>query len=711
MLMLDRQALAKKARKALARQTGRLLLKRDAQVVKSPTKKRVSRKRGTMKPVRRCPSSKGKKPARPRKHQPIEMVDGKAIIYVDIERGNRLMIKWPSEMTVLTEAMKWDEENPRTIMGRIEELKTQGAMKKVTPLNLTTAVQVIKSLRPYKAFADLYKVVLSDAFQAWFAEEDKAKHLCREAYKHLDYDEETVHTRIPGAEKIIKMVKGKRTVMVKVPFLKETLYPWQVAAYLFTDIATRQGRGVINADDTGLGKTIEAVAHLVSQGLKALVVCPAGLCLPWRQKIKMMSGLSVYIHDGDYPWGAEDHDVIIVSYALLKDTRISYKRDKKTGIRTMSKPPVLWALNDIMFNQQRVLIMDEGQYAKNEKALRTNICLKLSTYAKHSLILSATPIKNRLAELHPLLRITRRLWTSASRKNFVRLYDSPDGRELVAQKLVGENGFMVRRLTPEVWADAPTGKFSNAFVPLTNREEYALCESDFIAWLARNGKLDPDKMMCGKTRGYVLTQLLRLRQLSADGKMQEATKIVKKTLDAGEQAVVFCAFNAPLRALHKKFSSHQGKNFKGKRWHGAGLITGKVRGKKRMKVVNDFMAGKTGVLFINIIAGGIGIDLPIAAYAYFLDLPWSPADLEQGSGRLLRIGQERDCHFIKILAEATIDQRMETIIQDKALIFQQTIGDKDALNRITASDPEQLQNGFVKALIRSYMRDALRLTA
>ena len=188
--------------------------------------------------------------------------------------------------------------------------------------------------------------------------------------------------------------------------------------------------------------------------------------------------------------------------------------------------------------------------------------------------------------------------------------------------------------------------------------------------------------------------------------MAQATNIIRQTLDAGEQCIVFCAFNKPLNQLAEVFKDHQGTNFKGQKWQGSAVITGKVSKKKRYQVIDDFMAGKTGLLCIGTMAGGLGIDLPIARFAYFLDLPWSPADFEQCTGRILRLGQERDCQFVKLLAAGTIDQRMEEIIQAKAAIFQEAIGDMGALERVTAKAADQMRRSIVTQVIQSYIRDA-----
>ena len=73
----------------------------------------------------------------------------------------------------------------------------------------------------------------------------------------------------------------------------------------------------------------------------------------------------------------------------------------------------------------------------------------------------------------------------------------------------------------------------------------------------------------------------------------------------------------------------------------------------------------------------------------------------------MRLGQERDCQFVKLLASNTIDQRMETIIQLKAIIFQEAIGDPNAVDRVTAKEAKNMRSSIVSMLISAYIKEAI----
>ena len=589
------------------------------------------------------------------------------VIHVGIERGNRMSLRWPADLKALTEQFDVATSALGRMLGRIEDLKG-GGKKKLIPLNYYNAKKILVILKAFRKLKtaegkDVYDIVLEEDFCLWYNEENDASALCENALHLLEYDDDSIQTEFD--------------------FLRKPLYPWQSAAMRFLDAITRHGKGAFVCDETGLGKTYTVTAHLASQKLKAVVVCPSNLTESWYRKVQDISNLTVFAVDSKYPIDLDTYDIIIVSYAMLK----------KHGD---------WPLSDIIEGQQRVLILDEGHFAKDYRSKRTKNSLGLGVFAKHTIVMTATPIKNREKELHPLLRVVRRLLTEETMDDLGKYYTTTEGRAEISDRL---SKFMIRRMFKEVKPDFPTGEVGEAWLKLTNREDYDKAEKNFIEWLMANGA--SQDRLDSAARGLALVKLNKLRQMSANGKIESATKIIEKTMDVGEQVIVFCAFRNPLYQLAAHFAEKTGTNFKGQTWKGSAVIASGVSKKKRYQIIDDFMAGKIGILCIGVGAGGLGIDLPIARFAYFLDLPWSPADFEQCTGRLLRLGQERDCQFIKLLADKSIDQRMEQIIQIKAKIFEEAIGDAEVVSRVTAKDSSNLQQSVVSMLISSYIKDAL----
>jgi hypothetical protein len=160
------------------------------------------------------------------------------------------------------------------------------------------------------------------------------------------------------------------------------------------------------ADDVGLGKTIEA--GLVAQELllrhrarTVMVVCPASLCVKWRDEMAEKFGLEFRIVDSDLlrhlrrtrglranPW--THFPRLIVSMDWLK-------RDRPMRLLREVLPPV--ATYPRKFD---LLIVDEvhnaapsgrGKYATDSQ--RTTAIRTIAPHFEHRLFLSATPVRTR----------------------------------------------------------------------------------------------------------------------------------------------------------------------------------------------------------------------------------------------------------------------------------------------------------------------------
>jgi SWI/SNF-related matrix-associated actin-dependent regulator 1 of chromatin subfamily A len=74
------------------------------------------------------------------------------------------------------------------------------------------------------------------------------------------------------------------------------------------------------------------------------------------------------------------------------------------------------------------------------------------------------------------------------------------------------------------------------------------------------------------------------------------------------------------------------------------------------------------VIVISITAGGVGLTLTAADSVAFLQLPWSPAEMQQCADRVHRVGQFANSVTINVLtAEGTIEDDIAEMIMAKAV--------------------------------------------
>lgn len=170
------------------------------------------------------------------------------------------------------------------------------------------------------------------------------------------------------------------------------------------------------ADDVGLGKTIEA--GLVVQELMlrhrartALIVCPAGLTIQWRDEMRDKFGLDFRIVNADLmkqlrrsrglytnPW--THYPRLIVSIDWLKRERpMRLLREFLPGTPTYPRALDLLLVDEV----HTCAPSGRGKYAVDSQ--RTKAIRELAPHAEHRLFLSATPHNGYLESFTALLEM------------------------------------------------------------------------------------------------------------------------------------------------------------------------------------------------------------------------------------------------------------------------------------------------------------------
>ena len=171
--------------------------------------------------------------------------------------------------------------------------------------------------------------------------------------------------------------------------------PHQIDAALFA-FSSPLSKGVVLADEVGLGKTIEAglvLCQYWSTGKrKIIVVCPASLRKQWEAELQDKFGIpceildtknyNAYLREGRNPLSAKR--VIICSYNFCA---------KHKG--------------DIVTNGFDLAVMDEAHKMRNvyRKSARTAADVRDALHGVKKLLLTATPFQNSLMELYGLTSV------------------------------------------------------------------------------------------------------------------------------------------------------------------------------------------------------------------------------------------------------------------------------------------------------------------
>lgn len=248
---------------------------------------------------------------------------------------------------------------------------------------------------------------------------------------------------------------------VPITGLTSTLLPLQeVGVYVATHLSTvsfpsmpQTHRGLIVADDTGLGKTIEALSMTRAQGYeaqRAIIICPTSLVANWGRE------MDVHFAPGTFtPWVAttktpspvpDGVDVVLIGWDVLvhwaqtlqewKPDAVfadegQYGKSGKERIRKVTstipkKGPDGRPIRDAQGNNVMTKVQTDVKDGGSKRATAF-IEMGVDVASRGGLVvaLTGTPILNRPAELEPLLEYTGVLRCFLSSTAFKERYCGP----------------------------------------------------------------------------------------------------------------------------------------------------------------------------------------------------------------------------------------------------------------------------------------------
>jgi SWI/SNF-related matrix-associated actin-dependent regulator 1 of chromatin subfamily A len=386
-------------------------------------------------------------------------------------------------------------------------------------------------------------------------------------------------------------------------------------------IENNQGFGVIG-DVCGLGKTIQALGFLkLHPELRpAVIVCPAFLKINWKREIEKWLGKNenVLILKGrssyksfDAEYLMEKPSIYIINYDIL-----GMREGKK--IKGWSA-----TLKEIGI---KAIIVDESQYASNNKTIRAKALVSLTKSVKKCRIfLSGTPIKSKPAEFFTVLNLVDPVnfpnrwqylnrYCSPSNNGWGMTYNGLSNWEELRNLL---QSVMIRRKKEDVLKELPEKNtiIQDLEVDEIELDKYRKATESFKEWLKTH-------IINGNTKLQAKEQIEILKQLAYIAKRNSVVKWIENFLESGEKLVVV--------AYHTKAINDLVEHFK------CDKIDGSVSMEKRQEIVDRFQNDKSVKLLVGQInAMGVGITLTAASNMAIVEFGWTPADHDQVSDRCI----------------------------------------------------------------------------
>ncbi|MBE3583083.1 MAG: DEAD/DEAH box helicase family protein [Limnochordaceae bacterium] len=447
------------------------------------------------------------------------------------------------------------------------------------------------------------------------------------------------------------------------------LYPHQLET-AYRVVYELGGRAIL-ADEVGLGKTVEAglilQEYLLLQRLRrVLVLVPPTLLWQWFRELRDKFALEPYFQRSLYDWQREG-----ILLASLDTARREPHRSAATA-----QP---WDL----------VVVDEAHRLKNERTLSWQLVDRLSK--RYLLLLTATPVHNRLRELHSLVSLLYpgrwQTWASFRRHH---LTDERTPRQPQAlQRLVAE--VMIRHRHGPQTVTLPPRRVHQIEVHLTPGErQLYLAVADWVQRAYRQrGRLDPavlslitlQREVCSSLPAAALTlariartdpgdpQVIEtLRLLLQQGISSKAQALLHLVRTLGQQAIVFTEYLATQAQLIGMLRQ-------------AGIVAlpfdGHMSASRKEWVRNLFQ--QKGQVLVSTESGGEGINFQFCHVLVNYDLPWNPMQLEQRIGRLQRLGQTQTVDIYNLVTRDTIEEHIVYLLGEKIRLFERVVGELDAI--------------------------------
>ena len=406
-------------------------------------------------------------------------------------------------------------------------------------------------------------------------------------------------------------------------------YQWEGIAFLY------RSHSALLADEMGLGKTVQtsvALALLLNgqnEIRRVLIVAPASLTINWMMELSTWApSVTARRVQGS---GREREVFYLLPIPVLVG---SYEQIRSDG------------LDRIPSNTFDLVILDEAQRIKNRNSTTALACRLLPR--KRAWALSATPLENNRDDIVSILSFL----------------DPSVGRELPNSYLTKKlESMMLRRRKSGVRAELPPVIFQDLKIELSVPQRTRYDE----LWVNRAQTISKNSSD-GDISTALLGLITRLKVIcnfdapaNASSKL-DALNTISEGAGNSARILVFSQFVETLRWISARIELPHD------------LLTGSMSLAERQVAMDRFRTEATPRgLLVSLRAGGVGLNLGEATHVVIFDRWWNPAVEVQAIYRAHRFDREEPLHVIRFLVADSIEERIETILEEKKYLFDEII--------------------------------------
>lgn len=465
--------------------------------------------------------------------------------------------------------------------------------------------------------------------------------------------------------------------------MKTIPYPFQLKVYE----DTRDLEAWALFLSPGLGKSkiaIDTLCHLhrTVRIDAALIVCPNGIKSNWDNELsKHMWRNSLYsclVWKPTAPGQRKTVQFLKSPFPILV-----------MNVESFSSRKGIDFAEQFLQDKKCMLVIDESTYIANPQAIRTKALIKLAELAPVRRIMTGTPVTesplnlpSQVEVLGPLPKyLGVRNWFQFRNiyANTVAIQAGPRTfKKVVGYKHLDRLSKMIRKFATviskeEVLTDLPEKTYNTYNVELTpeQKKHYLAMKRHAVTLIGENKASAP----------IVLTQLLRLQQivcgfirddeheiqLLANNRVTALLDLIS-TLEG--KIIIWATFKKSIwdieKALNKEYGDRATVTY-----YGATV--------NRAEVIERFQNGDARFFVSNPSVGGFGLTLTSCATMVYYSNGFSYAKRLQSEDRIHRIGQRSNVLYIDLIAENTIDEKIQKALKSKKSLVDLLMGEGETL--------------------------------
>ena len=492
------------------------------------------------------------------------------------------------------------------------------------------------------------------------------------------------------------------------------LKPYQVKGLEWLVSLYNNNLNGILADEMGLGKTIQTIAmvcHLIetkNENGPYLIIVPLSTLSNWVLEFaKWAPTVSAIGYKGSpnirrilaQQVKASRFNVLITTYEyIIKDKPVLSK--------------VKWKFQ----------IIDEGHRMKNHHCKLTTV-LNTHYMSPHRLLLTGTPLQNKLPELWALLNfLLPSIFKSVS--TFDQWFNAPFAASGEKIELNEEESiliirrlhkvlrpFLLRRLKKEVETQLPdkVEHIIRCEMSALQRQLYRHMKSGYML------VDDKDKKKGQSGAKALMNTIMQLRKICnhpfmfehveravaeriygpgnvtcegealvrSAGKFELMERILPKLKATGHRVLIFTQMTQAILIMEDYFNSYGYKYLR---------LDGSTKADDRGELLKQFNAkdSEYDVFVLSTRAGGLGLNLQTADTVIIFDSDWNPHQDMQAQDRAHRIGQKNEVRVLRFITSNSVEERILSAARYKLNVDEKVIQAGKFDNKSTGTERRQM---------------------